>query len=279
MPYPALFSKTLAGCLPTLLMTLLLTAGCTRYYPAPEPPRKLPSASAARPALPAAAPVRSAQPKPLETMGYAIQVGAFSQLDNAVRFERLLNTRGIDAYYFRHESGLYKVRFGNHRSYAAARSEAERLRGQGLIEEFFIVIPEGYAVVRIPPGEQDALRAELVRTAHSFLGVPYRWGGTDHEDGFDCSGLTMVCYRLNGLNLPRVSGSQFESGRQIAREQLRPGDLVFFATRGGQRISHVGMYIGNDQFIHAPRAGQAVRVEQLSAPFYTRTFMGARSYF
>lgn len=283
MPYPALHSKNLAVCLLPLLATAVLSAGCTRYYPAPEPPRTLSPTPVARPATralpPASAPVRSAQPKALETMGYAIQVGAFSQLDNAVRFERLLNTRGIDAYYFRHESGLYKVRFGNHNTYGAARAEAEKLRGQGLIEEFFIVVPEGYAVVRIPPGEQDALRAELVRTAHRFLGVPYRWGGTDHEDGFDCSGLTMVCYRLNGLNLPRVSGSQFESGRQIAREQLRPGDLVFFATRGGQRISHVGMYIGNDQFIHAPRAGQAVRVEQLSAPFYSRTFMGARSYF
>jgi cell wall-associated NlpC family hydrolase len=212
-------------------------------------------------------------------MGYAIQVGAFSQLENAVRLERLLNSRGIDAYYFRHESGLYKVRFSNHTSYGAARAEAEQLRAKGFIEEFFIVIPDGYAVVRVPDEEQDALRAELVRTAHRFLGVPYRWGGTDHQDGFDCSGLTMVCYRLNGLNLPRVSRSQFAAGRLVPREELRPGDLVFFATRGGNQVSHVGLYIGGGQFIHAPRAGQEVRIEQLSKPFYSRTYRGARSYF
>jgi hypothetical protein len=267
-----------------LVLSALLASGCTRHYAAPAyiaapavaPPQKVagPVAPPRRPAPPVVA-----QSTTLEKMGYAIQVGAFSQLDNAVRLERLLNIRGVDAYYFRHESGLYKVRFGNHSSYRAARVEAEQLRGKGLIEEFFIVIPEGYAVVRIPSGRQDELREELVRTAHRFLGVPYRWGGTDHQDGFDCSGLTMVCYRLNGLNLPRVSRSQFDAGRLIPREQLRPGDLVFFATTGGQRVSHVGIYIGEDKFIHAPRAGQAVRVEYLSTPFYSRAYMGARSYF
>jgi len=216
---------------------------------------------------------------PLERMGYSTQVGAFANLDNAVRLERLLDQRGIDAYYFRHESGLYKVRFGNHDTYRAARAEAEQLRASGLIDEFFIVIPEDYAIARIRPEAEGDLRAELVRTARRFLGTPYRWGGTDQEDGFDCSGLTMVCYRLNGLNLPRVSRSQFEAGRLVPEEQLKPGDLVFFATRGGRRVSHVGMYIGEGRFIHAPRTGQQVRIEKLSTPFYAKAFLGGRSYF
>jgi hypothetical protein len=215
---------------------------------------------------------------PLEAMGYSVQVGAFGNLDNAVRLEGLLDQRGIDAYYFRHESGLFKVRFGNHANYRDARNEAERLKAQGLIDTFFIVIPDDYLAARVRKGKPGDLREELVRTARRFLGVPYRWGGTDQDNGFDCSGLTMVCYRLNGLNLPRVSRNQFRAGRWVPKANLQKGDLVFFATNGGRQVSHVGMYIGNDRFIHAPRTGQTVRIEKLSSPFFARTYMGGRSY-
>lgn len=214
---------------------------------------------------------------PLEAMGYSIQVGAFSNLDNAVRLERVLQERGIDAYYFRHESGLYKVRFGNHVTYKAARGEAERLRKQKFIDTFFIVLPEDYTAARILESGRGDLRQQLVDTAMRFLGVPYRWGGTDDENGMDCSGLTMVCYRLNGLNLPRVSRNQFQSGRLIPKEELRKGDLVFFATRGPD-VSHVGMYIGEGKFIHAPRTGLNVTIEELSNPYYSRRYVGGRSY-
>ncbi len=221
----------------------------------------------------------SRPPVPLAKMGYTIQVGAFANLDNAVGLERLLDARGIDAFYFRHESGLYKVRFGNHPSYQAARRQAEGLKAKGLIDTFFIVVPEDYPAARILSSGRGDLREELVKTARRFLGVPYRWGGTDREEGFDCSGLTLVCYRLNGLNLPRVSLSQFEAGRTVPTAELRQGDLVFFATHGGRRVSHVGMYLGAGQFIHAPRTGQTVRVNSLSDDFYARTFIGGRSYF
>jgi hypothetical protein len=215
---------------------------------------------------------------PLQKMGYSIQVGAFSNLDNAVRLEQALEARGIDAYYFRHESGLYKVRFGNHASYQPARDEAEHLQAQGLIDKFFIVFPEDYAAARIQQSGRGDLRTELVRTAKRFLGTPYRWGGITADNGFDCSGLTMVCYRLNGLNLPRVSRHQFQAGRWIAKDQLRPGDLVFFATKGGKRVTHVGMYIGDGKFIHAPRTGKKVRIEKLSNSFFAKTYMGGRTY-
>jgi len=118
---------------------------------------------------------------------------------------------------------------------------------------------------------------QALDVARKMLGSPYRYGGTDPK-GFDCSGLTMVCYRLNGLNLPRVSRNQFQAGRWVPKAQLRPGDLVFFATKGGQRVTHVGMYIGEGKFIHAPRTGKNVRIEKLSNSFFTKTFMGGRSY-
>ena len=215
---------------------------------------------------------------PLQKMGYSIQVGAFANLDNAVRLEQALEARGIDAYYFRHESGLYKVRFGNHASYQPARSEAQRLQTQGLIDTFFIVFPEDYSAARIQQSGKGDLRSELVKTARRFIGIPYLWGGTTADNGFDCSGLTMVSYRLNGLNLPRVSRSQFKAGKWVSKEKLRPGDLVFFATKGGTRVTHVGMYVGDGNFIHAPRTGKTVRIEKLSNGFFARTYMGGRTY-
>ena len=215
---------------------------------------------------------------PLGKMGYSIQVGAFANLDNAVRLEQLLESRGIDAYYFRHESGLYKVRFGNHSTYKPARAEAERLQAQSLIHTFFIVFPEDYAAARIKRSGKGNLRDELVKTAKRFIGIPYRWGGTTANNGFDCSGLTMVSYRLNGLNLPRVSRSQFKAGKWVSKKNLQPGDLVFFATKGGTRVTHVGMYVGSGNFIHAPRTGKNVRIEKLSNSFFAKTYMGGRTY-
>lgn len=247
-----------------LLLFLACSCAAPDYRPLPPPGTQ-----------PPAGPVSAAA---LSDMGYAIQVGAFSNLDNAVRLEARLKDRGIDAYYFRHESGLYKVRFGNHADYQPARTEAEALQTQGLIDNFFIVFPEQYAAARIRHSGRGDLRAELVTTARRFIGTPYRWGGTSTENGFDCSGLTMVSYRLNGLNLPRVSRSQFAAGRRVSRSELQPADLVFFATRGGTRVTHVGMYIGNDQFIHAPRTGKNVRIEKLSHSFYAKTYVGGRTY-
>lgn len=215
----------------------------------------------------------------LERLGYTVQVGAFANLDNAVRLDDALDARGVEAFYFRHDSGLFKVRFGNYKNRDAALAEALRLRQQGLINEFYIVAPQDYAIARYNRSQIGDLREELVRTAQRYIGVPYRWGGTDDADGFDCSGLTMVCYRLNGLNLPRVSNNQYSVGRPIPREELRLGDLVFFATRPGRTVSHVGLYIGEERFIHAPRTGQNVQVESLRNPYYAERFIGARSYF
>ena len=266
---------SLPGKLLSVGLLLALLSGCAphRLQPAagPSQAERDPIAVLLEPSAPAEAGT-------LPAMGYSIQVGAFAKLDNAVRLERLLEQRGIDAYYFLHESGLYKVRFGNHASYQAARAEAEALQKQGLIGAYFIVIPSDYPAARLAGRDHDALRAELVKTARRFIGVPYRWGGTDAQDGFDCSGLTLVCYRLNGLNLPRVSASQYLAGRRVAKEQLQSGDLVFFATHGGSRVSHVGIYIGNGRFIHAPRTGKTVRIASLANPYFARTFVGGRSY-
>jgi NlpC/P60 family/SPOR domain len=214
----------------------------------------------------------------LKKIGFSVQVGAFSQMENAVRLEQQLKEKGVDAYHFLHESGFYKVRFGDYDLYSKAKVDAQRLTQQGLLKSFFIVIPSDYVVAQPRNDDHRLVRKELVSTVRRFLGVPYRWGGEDRHNGFDCSGLTMVSYRLNGLKLPRNSRAQFKAGRVVSKKHLRQGDLVFFATKGGTRVTHVGMYVGEGRFIHAPRPGKTVRIANLSNKFFQKTFVGARSY-
>jgi cell wall-associated NlpC family hydrolase len=211
----------------------------------------------------------------LPRLGYTIQVGAFSQVDNAARLSEALQAQGLEATYYVSAQGLYRVRFGDFPTKDAARIKAETLRDAGVIREFYLVAPE--ATIQARPRGEVGLRADLVETAQSYLGVPYLWGGTSAQ-GFDCSGLTMSVYRLNGLQLPRSSRDQFEAGTPVTVDELREGDLLFFATGGAGRVSHVGMYVGDGTFIHAPSRGKSICKAQLSEGYYRKTFLGARTY-
>jgi len=216
--------------------------------------------------------------KKLANMGFTIQAGAFSKVENAARMTEALRLQGLDAYYFVHSSGLFKVRFGNFTAKAAARERAETLRHAGVIAEYYIVNPQEYNVARRSQRGDDYLREQLIKTARSFIGVPYLWGGTSRENGFDCSGLVMAVYQLNGLDLPRVSRDQFEAGAPVEPDSMRKGDLVFFANGNGSPISHVGIYIGDGRFIHAPATGRNICIESLDRDYYARRYMGSRTY-
>jgi len=210
--------------------------------------------------------------------GFVIQVGAFRNLDNAVRLTLSLNEKKLDAYYFKHESGLYKVRFGNYLSRTPAQENAERLKQEGYIQEYFVVSPETYAISQSQQSGLVSIRQEIVTRAFSFLGLPYRWGGYTPEKGFDCSGLTMAVYDLVGLHLPRTSLAQFRSGTPVSEESLDRGDLVFFLSQNKNRISHVGIYTGDGNFIHAPGKNKIIRIEALSSQYFRDRFAGARTY-
>ena len=110
----------------------------------------------------------------------------------------------------------------------------------------------------------------VVDFAKHFVGTRYVYGGSSPRSGFDCSGLVRYVYGHFGISLPHSSFAQFDRGRRIARRALRPGDLVFF-----DGLGHVGMYIGNGRFIHAPHSGTRVRIETL-AGWYGARFVGAR---
>jgi cell wall-associated NlpC family hydrolase len=116
----------------------------------------------------------------------------------------------------------------------------------------------------------------LVQSAMGFLGVPYRFGGQSADTGFDCSGFVRVVFEQSvGKILPRRAEEQAASAQEIDRKDLKPGDLVFFNTMR-RAFSHVGIYVGDGKFIHAPRKGANVRVEDMRKAYWQTRFNGAR---
>lgn len=123
--------------------------------------------------------------------------------------------------------------------------------------------------------EPNSPRAEVLRSARALIGVPYRYGGSDLS-GMDCSGFTAFAFRKAGIKLPRVSREQFRLGQKV--EQWQPGDLLFFRINANRDISHVGLYVGNGQMIHAPSSGKRVREVSVNSPYWRKRLAGAVSY-
>ena len=116
----------------------------------------------------------------------------------------------------------------------------------------------------------------MVMQAMDLLGVPYKRGGSSESSGFDCSGFVRHLYEKSvGQLLPRRAEEQARSTEVIEREELKPGDLVFFNTMR-RAFSHVGMYVGDGKFIHAPRAGKSVKIEDMRSAYWQKRFNGAR---
>lgn len=115
----------------------------------------------------------------------------------------------------------------------------------------------------------------VLQRAFALLGTPYRWGGNSPEGGFDCSGLVGYVFRTIGIDLPRVSRAMADEGTKVAsRDALAEGDLVFFGKRG--HIDHVGIYIGEGKFLHAPRTGRDVTVSSLTSGYWAQKYLEAR---
>lgn len=144
----------------------------------------------------------------------------------------------------------------------------------------------GGGVPRVGPGpgparggrardaEAAALGHRIVADALDLRGVPYRNGGVT-PNGFDCSGLVLYVLAQHGLSVPRQTSAQFGVGRKIDRDDIQPGDLVFFSTVA-PGASHVGIAIDADEFVHAPNSRGVVRVERLTLPYWARRYVGAR---
>ena len=251
----------------------------------------------------------------IRRLGYAIQMGAFADVKNAERFSASLQKKGIDAFYFRKDNGIYAVRFGDFETKEKARSAAGRLVADRLIDSYYIAPPNevvfakprepGLQKSQLPEirhprdtrrpetektgeskdkpqpkpskGERD-MGAIAARTAERFVGIPYRWGGDTVVDGMDCSGFVRAVYNLCGVSIPRNSQEQFKAGESVTKEALQDGDLVFFGA-SQDKINHVGIYVGNGKFVHAPRRGEDIRITSIDESYFEKRFVGARRYF
>jgi cell wall-associated NlpC family hydrolase len=112
------------------------------------------------------------------------------------------------------------------------------------------------------------VRRPIAELALSMVGVPYRFGGADPSQGFDCSGLVYYTYSSTGHAVPRTSREQFDAAHRISLAEAAPGDLLFF--RDELKHSHVGIYVGDGRFVHAPKTGSTVSVASVDAPYYRR---------
>lgn len=251
----------------------------------------------------------------ISRLGHAIQMGAFSDVKNAERFTAKLQSKGIEAFYFRKDNGVYAVRFGDFPSKGKALAAAKRLVADRMIDSYYIappnevvfstpkgpgwqkpqpgeiktpspslqpVVPNTAAVKPVPKPAKDKdnkdMGAIAARTAERFVGIPYRWGGDNVVDGMDCSGFVRAVYNLCGLSIPRSSRDQFKAGDLVTKDDLKDGDLVFFGS-SADNINHVGIYVGGGKFVHAPRRGEEIRVTAVNENYFEKRFVGARRYF
>ncbi|MCX7773246.1 MAG: C40 family peptidase, partial [Clostridia bacterium] len=120
----------------------------------------------------------------------------------------------------------------------------------------------------------SSLASSIISTAKSYLGVPYVWGGTT-PSGFDCSGYIQYVFAKNGISMPRTAAEQYTMGTGVSKSDLRPGDLVFFQTyKPG--ASHVGIYLGNNQFIHESSGAGEATISSLTSAYYVQHYLGSR---
>ena len=120
--------------------------------------------------------------------------------------------------------------------------------------------------------KSDTIRTSIIKKAHNYIGVSYRYGQSN-EKGFDCSGFVKYVFHFIGLDLPHSSYGLFKLSKHIETIKAQSGDLVFFITRG-KGVSHVGIYLGNDKFIHSPGRGRTVSIDSLSAGYYKKHLVG-----
>ena len=234
----------------------------------------------------------------ISAVGYTIQAGAFKELANAERFTDSLREKKLDAAYFRKENGLFAVTFGNFPTYDAAVLSAKRLKEERVIDRFYISEPkqrpkrfenpsstagsarrfENLSSVAGAVRKHDEEMGKIAaRTAERFAGIPYKWGGNNVVEGLDCSAFVKAVYYLVGVNIPRTAHEQFDAGAVIEKSEMQDGDLLFFG-KGPQQITHVGMYIGNGKFIHAPRRGEPIRITPVTEEKYAKKYVGSRRF-
>ncbi len=179
------------------------------------------------------------------------------------------------------KQGKYAAKLANEKRWKAAYAKhiAEARQRAKHKREIAKIVRHAPRVAKNYRSEAPAPQAstDIVRSAYSYRGTPYRWGGSA-KGGFDCSGFTSYLYRQKGVNLPHSARAQAGMGQKVDKANLKAGDLVFFHTVT-PGISHVGMYVGDGKFVHASsRRSGGVRVDSLNSGYYSQRLRGARRY-
>lgn len=139
------------------------------------------------------------------------------------------------------------------------------------------LVADGIVGTNTTKALSSAYAKAIIRTAEKYIGVPYQWGGESPATGFDCSGFVQYVFAQNGINLPRVSSDQYTIGTSVNFNSLQPGDLIFFSTAQNGVVDHVGIYLGNEQFINAS-SSKGVTIYQIG-PYWESVELGARRIF
>jgi len=154
---------------------------------------------------------------------------------------------------------------------ARARAQAQQLAAQIQQDTAQSTYDESFATPTYDANVPAARYGQVVGIALQYLGIPYVWGGASPSTGFDCSGFVMYVFAQLGVSLPHHAASQFGYGTPVSRDQLAPGDLVFF-----DGLGHNGIYIGGGQFVHAPHTGDVVKISSIYDSWYAATWVGGR---
>lgn len=156
---------------------------------------------------------------------------------------------------------------------------SRRLAGRGVLCLAALLAGCGSAPPQNMPSQNREPASEVVMYALGLMGIDYRFGGKNPESGLDCSGMVSYIYReALGVELPPNAARIAQIGREIETTRLAPGDLVFFNTTG-KPFSHVGIYLGDDRFIHAPSSNGKIKISNLKSGYYAKRFEAARTFF
>ena len=168
-----------------------------------------------------------------------------------------------------YENGWYKILYGDSEGY---------VKSEYIVEGETVSKAENTDVLNTLSYVYETEKGnQIVEYAKTFIGVPYVYGGSS-PSGFDCSGFTSYIYKQFGVNLYRVANDQAKNGYIVEKNELIPGDIILFA-RNGSYINHVGIYVGNGSFIHAPQTGSNVEITTMESGYYSRCYFGARRIF
>lgn len=138
------------------------------------------------------------------------------------------------------------------------------------------MINDNVDTVRVNADNGDKIK-DMVLQSIALIGIPYKWGGNTPDSGLDCSGFVRYVYQKSlGITLPRTAADMANLGRNIHLNQLEPGDLLFFNTLGGKRISHTGIYLGNNKFIQAPRTGKSIEITEFNSYYHSKFIVAKR---